>query len=361
MRKMQIGFLVADVAYKVRGQRKFHCQGTLYVLCLLVWLGCLCSCRPKPSVPPQKDRVPPRETISAVVPSFDADSAFAFVAKQVAFGPRIPGHPAHAACAKWLEEKLRSYRANVVVQRTEVEVYNGQKVPCINIIASYGLEHAKRLLLCAHWDNRPWSDQDPEHPRKPFDGANDGGSGVAVLLECARHFAQHPPAVGIDIIFFDVEDYGAPVWEKRSSHHEEGYCLGSRYWIEYPHVPNYRAYYGILLDMVGAAQATFLQEGHSLTYAPSVVEKVWETAAMLGYGNYFLPIRGPAIVDDHTYINQLNFTPTIDIIHLSKETSTGFFPQWHTQHDNLSIIDRNTLKAVGQTLLHVVYSESDDA
>ncbi|MCS6990474.1 MAG: M28 family peptidase [Chitinophagales bacterium] len=290
-------------------------------------------------------------------PDFNADSAYAFIARQVAFGPRIPGTAAHESCARWLETMLRRWADTVYVQRSTVELYNGTRVPCINIIGSFQPSATKRILLFAHWDTRPWSDRDPQHPRKPFDGADDGGSGVGVLLECARLFAQQPPAVGIDIAFFDVEDYGAPAWEKPSPHHEEGYCLGSREWIERPHVPNYRAYYGILLDMVGAKNATFLKEGISMEFAPSVVEKVWRTAAALGYGHYFLDTRVPGIVDDHTFINRLNFTPCIDIINLSQETETGFGPHWHTQNDNMSIIDRNTLKAVGQTVLQVIYTE----
>lgn len=322
---------------------------TLTLLCG----GCRRGDAPRNATVQQPAAQPPAIT----PPDFNADSAYAYIARQVAFGPRIPGTPPHEACARWLQQQLQRFCDTLYVQRTQVEIYNGAKVPCTNLIGSINPKAPKRILLFAHWDTRPWSDRDPEFPRKPFDGANDGGSGVGVLLECARQFTSKKPAVGIDIIFFDVEDYGAPAWEATAPHHEEGYCLGSREWIERPHVPNYRAFYGILLDMVGAANATFLQEGVSLEFAPKIVEKVWNTAAALGYGRYFLNVRVPGIVDDHTYINRLNFTPSIDIIHLSQETETGFGSFWHTQADNMSIIDRNTLKAVGQTVLQVIYSE----
>ncbi|MCS6918070.1 MAG: M28 family peptidase [Chitinophagales bacterium] len=324
----------------------------LFMLLLLAGCG-----KKKSTVVETQEQKPVATALQSSAPDFNADSAYAYIAAQVAFGPRIPGTAAHENCARWMENQLRRWADTVYVQRTTVEIYNGSRVPCINLIASFNRTVSKRLLLFAHWDTRPWSDRDPQFPRKPFDGADDGGSGVGVWLECARLFAKQPPAVGIDIAFFDVEDYGPPAWETESPHNEEGYCLGSRAWIDRPHVPNYRGYYGILLDMVGARNATFLQEGVSLEFAPSIVEKVWSTAAALGYGNYFLNVRVPGIVDDHTYINRFNFTPSIDIIHLSRETETGFGPHWHTQNDNMSIIDRNTLKAVGQTVLQVIYAE----
>ncbi|MBX7109570.1 MAG: M28 family peptidase [Chitinophagales bacterium] len=292
----------------------------------------------------------------AVVPDFSADSAYAFVARQVAFGPRIPGTAAQQKCAQWLEAKLKSYSSAVVLQDVKVTIYNGSQVPCKNIIASFHPEIKKRILLCAHWDTRPWSDQDSLHKKSPFDGADDGGSGVAVLLEIARLLHTQSVATGIDIALFDVEDYGPPYWEEKEGNEQPSqYCIGTQHWAKNPHVKDYRAYYGILLDMVGAKGATFPMEGLSMRYAPSVVKNVWDVANGLGYGNYFVYAKTNAITDDHAFVNSINGTPCIDIINM---TDKGFAKHWHTQQDNLSVIDKATLKAVGQTLLQIIFNEA---
>lgn len=295
-------------------------------------------------------------------PDFNADSAYEYVAKQVSFGPRIPGTPSQIKCADWLIAKLKSYSPNVIVQDLKVDLWNHQSVPCKNIVASFNPDQKKRILLCAHWDTRPWSDQDSLNPKKSFDGADDGGSGVAVLLEIARLISKQAPSVGVDVLLLDVEDYGPPYWDPMSKSEEiNGYCLGTQEWADHPHVPDYRAYFGILLDMVGAKNATFVQEGTSLQYAPSIVDKVWSIASSLGDSNYFVYNKAPAIIDDHVFINRINATPTIDIINMDVQRPGHFAKHWHTQQDNLSIIDKNTLKAVGQTLLQVVYSETPES
>lgn len=302
---------------------------------------------------------PANTTVNTEVPDFNSDSAYAFVAKQVAFGPRIPGTPAQEKCAEWLYAKLKSYTPNVVLQDVKVEVYNGKQVPCKNFIASFNPEMQKRILLCAHWDTRPWSDQDSLDKKSAFDGADDGGSGVGVLLELARLLSVQKTNVGIDLAFFDVEDYGPPYWDTRAAEEKPTqYCIGTQHWADYPHVNNYRAYFGILLDMVGAKNAQFPQEGLSLKYAPSVVKKVWDTAQDLGFGNYFSYSKTSAITDDHAFINSINGTPCIDIINMDRTSGTGFAKHWHSQKDNMSIIDKSTLKAVGQTLLQVIYTEA---
>ena len=302
----------------------------------------------------------PKSQIAA--PDFNADSAYEYVAKQVSFGPRIPGTSAQIKCADWLSAKFKSYSANVIVQDLKVDLWNHQSVPCKNIIASFNPDQKKRILLCAHWDTRPWSDQDALNPKKSFDGADDGGSGVAVLLEIARLMSKQAPSVGVDLLLVDVEDYGPPYWDPMSKSEEiNGYCLGTQEWASHPHVPDYRAYFGILLDMVGAKNATFPQEGASLQYAPSIVDKVWSTANSLGYSNYFIYEKSPAIIDDHVFVNRINATPTIDIINMDHNTKSKFAKHWHTQQDNMNIIDKNTLKAVGQTLLQVVYSETPES
>ncbi|HPA35793.1 MAG TPA: M28 family peptidase [Chitinophagales bacterium] len=288
-------------------------------------------------------------------PAFSADSAFAFIEQQLAFGPRVPGTPAQQQCAAYFEQKLKAYGASVILQKTNVTVYSGKSVPCINIVGSYNPEAKRRLLLCTHWDSRPFADQDSKNVDQPILAADDGASGAAVLLEIARQLQQKNPDIGVDLLFIDVEDYGQPEFDLDR---KEGdfYCLGAQYWSRYPHVPNYKADNGILLDMVGAKGATFGYEGVSMQYAPEFMKQVWQYAAQLGYGNYFVRDHGDPIIDDHYYINTLAGIPTIDIIHRTYATRSGFGAHWHTHADNIDIIDKLTLQAVGETVLLTLYN-----
>jgi hypothetical protein len=293
------------------------------------------------------------------IPSFSADSAYAFVKKQVDFGPRVPNTPAHVACAQYLSAELKRFGAEVIEQKADLTAFDGTILKAVNVIGSFNLAADTRILLFAHWDSRPWADHDPipENRKKPVVGANDGGSGVGVLLEMARHFGQNQLNVGVDIIFFDAEDYGAPE-SFRGKDTENSWCLGSQYWAKNPHIPGYTARYGILLDMVGAPQATFYREQASDYYAGSVVTKVWSQAQSLGFGNYFINQKGGAITDDHIYVNQILGIPSIDIIQYDPNTNSGFGKYWHTINDTMENIDKETLNAVGITLMHVVYNEA---
>jgi len=293
------------------------------------------------------------------VPEFDADSAYIYCGAQVKVGPRIPGTRSQRECAAYLEKMLRQYCDTVYVQKANVKVYDGSEKPMINLIGSFNPKAKKRILLLAHWDTRPWSDRDGKEPKKQFDGADDGGSGAAVLIECARQFQKQKPDIGIDILLEDVEDYGPPEFESKWDEKDQ-YALGTQYWAKHPHTPNYRAFYGILLDMVGAVNARFPKEAGSMKYAPSVVNEFWSHAQSLGFGNYFVNEDANMIIDDHYYVNTINGTPTIDIINLRRETQTGFASHWHAQSDNMSLIDRATLKAVGQSILEMLYKEPGD-
>lgn len=290
----------------------------------------------------------PSAAAMVTTPEFNADSAYEFIAKQVSFGPRVPNSAGHIMCGNWLIDQFKAYGAKVTVQEATLRLFDGSPIKARNIIAAYKPELANRIILSAHWDTRPIADQDTERTGDPIDGANDGGSGVGVLLELARLFHQQAPTIGVDIILWDAEDNGRPSIEN-------SYCLGSQYWARNKHKANYQARYGINLDMVGAANATFLKEGVSMARAPQVVQKVWSTGQRLGYGQYFSSQRVGAIVDDHVYMNDPGAVKSIDIIDMKPEGS--FFGAWHTHADKMDVISRETLKAVGQTVAEVVYQE----
>ncbi len=329
-------------------------RSTLLFGSVLSLMACNSACNRTTDPPANGTEVPAVPAV--VVPAFSADSAYRFVEEQVAFGPRVPNTAAHEKCAQYLSDKFTSYGAEVMVQQAKVRAYNGTLLNMKNIIASYNPEQSFRVLLCAHWDSRHVADQDEERKNEPILGANDGGSGVAVLLEIARQLQAAPIGIGVDIILFDTEDYGQPEAD-RSNPVEDSWCLGSQYWSANPHKLGYRANYGILLDMVGAANATFLHDEVSMYNAPFVVDKVWKQAAASGFGNYFVNARGGSVIDDHYYVNKIARIPCIDIIHYDPQTPSRFFKHWHTHKDDMSNIDRATLRAVGQTVLEVIYRE----
>ena len=301
------------------------------------------------------------ETVPDVkAPEFNADSAYNFVAKQVAFGPRIPNSPAAQNTGDWIIQKLRDYGAEVQVQSFQMRAYDGKMLNLRNIIASYNPQAANRVLLAAHWDTRPFADKDEKEPTTPNDGANDGASGVGILLEMARtiHEAQQKPGIGVDMVFFDGEDYGQPD-NSGMPYKADTWGLGAQYWSKNKHVPNYKANYGVLLDMVGAENAKFAREGSSMQYAKGIVDKVWKAANHIGYSDYFKYVNAPGITDDHTYVNDWGNIRMIDVIEYNMGAGDGdYFGPYHHRHtDNMDIISPRTLKAVGQTMLHVLYNE----
>jgi hypothetical protein len=332
-------------------------KNTLYctlAIILLVTLSISCKQKQKPTPPPPKKEVP-----KIAIPEFNADSAYHFIEKQVAFGPRVPNTAAHSQGAAWLSDKLGSYADDLIVQNAKVRAYNGTILNIKNIIGVFNPEVRARILLAAHWDSRPYADHDQDESlhRTPIDGANDGASGVGVLLEIARLMKDNPPLVGVDIIFFDAEDYGPPE-DDQSAQDNDAWALGSQYWARNPHTVGYTARFGIVLDMVGAEGARFPMEGYSKYYAPDIVKKVWNKGHSLGYQDFFLFEEGGFINDDHLAPNQVRRIPTIDIIHLDRASVNGsFFDHWHTINDNMDNIDRHTLKVVGRTVTKVIYDE----
>jgi Zn-dependent M28 family amino/carboxypeptidase len=325
---------------------------------LLLFLSALISCKEK-----DKKNGAAAEKPSRVVkvPDFNQDSAYLFVKQQVDFGPRIPNTKQHQLAGDFLIGYLKKSGAQVKVQEFESPTFDGHQLQLRNIIATYYPDKQKRILLAAHWDTRPFADKDHDQPNATFEGANDGGSGVGILLEVARILeTSAAPEVGVDIIFFDGEDWGERNGMQSSTTLPDGlkewWCLGSQYWAKNKHRANYSAYYGILLDMVGASNAQFHREGYSLEFAPGIVDKVWSAGARLGYGHFFVKKNQDGIIDDHLFVNSIAKIPMIDIV--SYDPGSGFFGDWHhSRKDNFALISKETLDAVGTTLVNVIYYE----
>ena len=288
------------------------------------------------------------------VPVFDADSAYQYVSRQVSFGPRVPGSAAQTKCAEWMGRMLKKACDTVYMQDVQVKGGDGKSLPCFNLIGVINPKATRRILLLTHWDSRPWADQDTKDKDKPVMAADDGGSGVGVLLEVANELKARglSATTGVDILFTDVEDYGRSEWGENS------YCLGTQYWANHPHVAGYKAEFGILLDMVGAHGAQFPMEASSTVFAGDVQQMVWRAAGNAGFSSYFLYTPNVEITDDHVPVNKITGIRTIDVINLTPDPEHPFAAHWHTHADVMDIIDKNTLKAVGQTLLQVIYENA---
>ncbi len=303
-------------------------------------------------------------TSQPVGPAFSADSAYAYCEKQCSFGPRTMNSEAHEQCGEWIAGKFEEFGMTVTRQQATLNGYDGTPLKATNIIASYRPEQADRILLCAHWDTRPWADNDPDSAnwRKPVMGANDGASGIAVMLEIARLLAADMAklAVGVDFVCFDAEDWGVPRWSDVPDN-GDSFALGAQYWSVNPHKDGYKARYGILLDMVGGQGSQFWREGMSMQYAPDLVKKVWAAAKTVGYGSLFVDKDGAMVTDDHVPVNEKAKIPTIDIIAFYPDCRESTFgPTWHTVNDTMENIDKSTLGAVGQTVIQVLYSEKGE-
>lgn len=301
-------------------------------------------------------------TMSAEIvgPDFSADSALIYCQQQCDFGPRTMNSEAHERCAEWIVSKFEQLGMTVMTQKATLTGYDGTPLKATNIIASYHPEVQDRIMLCAHWDSRPWADNDPDEAnhKKPVMAANDGASGVGVMLEIARLLGSVECKVGIDFICFDAEDWGTPQWDETSENDGDTWALGAQYWSANPHKAGYKARYGILLDMVGGQGARFYQESVSLYYASNIVKKVWRAAETVGFGSYFPTNEGGMITDDHVPVNEKAGIPCIDIIpHYPDCEQSSFGPTWHTVNDDMQHLDKNTLQAVGQTLVQVIFEE----
>ena len=339
----------------------------LVTLVLLGLLGILVSCNKKPAAIER--------------PAFNADSAYAYIEVQMAFGPRVPNSKAHNDCAVWLMRKLRAYGATVELQKGQMPDYRGNMQQIYNIIAHFStaeIASRPRILLGAHYDTRPWCDEEAEYADRFYNvpGANDGASGVGILIEIARQLGMrmadstlHTP---VDIVLFDVEDSGTPRFYT-GMEREDTWCLGSQLWatnyakinltgeagltakrsdseaVYQPQAVRYQ--YGIVLDMVGAPDASFPREMYSTQYAANYQQKIWKSAEQLGYGRHFSNEQSYPITDDHYYVNYIAGIPCVDIIHYDMRNATGFPFWWHTRQDNMDNISKSTLQAVGEVVM----------
>jgi glutaminyl-peptide cyclotransferase len=280
---------------------------------------------------------PPRE--------FDGQTAFGYIQTQVAFGPRVPGTDAHEKMANWLDSLLRQRADTVIVQRWNHVTTSRDTLPLRNFIARFNPSAAKRLLLLAHWDSRPVSDspvsRDSSHA---VVGANDGGSGVALLLGVADVLKRSPPAIGVDLLFVDGEDYGD--FTKAPG----DVLIGSRYYGAH-HPPGAQPLYAVLFDLVADKDLQIYQEGNSLVGAPEVVELVWDTAKDLGYGGYFIASPRHTLIDDHLELQKAGIR-AIDVVDFD-------YPAWHTQYDTIDKVSAASLQVVGDVAVQLVRRESE--
>ncbi len=309
----------------------------------------------------QQETTAPKQQLP--VPKFERDSAYAYIEKQLSFGPRVVNSEGHKATKEWLVNKFESFGAKVIEQDFQAKAYTGVTLNATNIIAQYNPELNNRILLAAHWDTRHIADSplSKEGRDEPIMGADDGASGVAVLLEVARLLNTNPVDIGVDIVLFDAEDYGESKEQYANIQEERDglftWALGSQHWSKNVHTSGIR--YGILLDMVGAKGARFPKEGNSMQFAPEVVNKIWKLAKQMGYSNYFHDVNGGGVTDDHYFVNTIAGIKMIDIINLPiNSDNKGFGSHWHTHNDDIDIIDKRTLRAVGQVLLAVIYREA---
>ena len=304
-------------------------------------------------------------TTNSQLSTFSADSAYTYIAQQLAFGARVPGTQAHEACGDWLLSELARHGAQVKNQHGTMTNYAGKPQAIRNIVAILEGNTSHAILLCAHWDCRPWSDEEElyENRFEPVMGANDGASGVGVILEMVRQLSirkskgEFIPTV--QVVFFDCEDMGTPA-HFTGSQRDHTWCLGSQYWAQELKIQNskFKINYGVLLDMVGDPSATFPKEYFSMQYAGGYVEQLWRTAQRLGYGRYFVQqATYYPITDDHYYVSTIAGIPCVDIIDYKTNTETGFAEWWHTQHDDIQNINKQTLQAVGETVLTTICSK----
>lgn len=287
-----------------------------------------------------------KPAVTPTVPFFEGKRAFEYLTAQTDFGPRVPGSAGHRNCLNYLQTEMQKYADAVNVQPFIVTGYDKEILKLSNVISSFNLQAPTRILLIAHWDTRPRADQekDPKRQKQFILGANDAASGIAVLMEIARHLKASPPSVGVDMVFVDGEDYG-----KESDNNF--YLLGAKYFAK--NLPSgFTPAFGILLDMIGDKQLEIPKDRYSLEYAPDIVDLVWSTARELNVPQFVNTTSNGWITDDHLPLNQAGIK-TIDLIDFNYPDSTNRY--WHTAEDTPDKCSPESLEAVGKVLLHVIY------
>jgi glutaminyl-peptide cyclotransferase len=321
---------------------RFLLYPSLLVLCLLA------SCTgDRSNEAQQSSRVArPRQVVA--VPDFSGKEAFSYLTAQTNFGPRNPNSVGHRNCLDYLVGELRRFADAVNRQDFTHTGSRGEEIRLTNVIASFNLAATNRVMLAAHWDTRPWADQDsdPSKRNKPVIGANDGASGVAVLLEVAKLIKQSPPPIGVDILLFDGEDLGR-------NNDLTNFALGSKHFASHKS-PTFNPQYGVLLDMIGDAQLEIKKEQNSVRYAPDVVDYVWSVAQRLGILQ-FVSESGPYVYDDHIPLNEAGIK-TIDLIDFDYPDRSNRY--WHTSEDTPDKCSPASLQAVGTLLVHLIYQSS---
>jgi glutaminyl-peptide cyclotransferase len=298
-------------------------RGTAWVLLLA---GLIAGCRKAP---------PPRE--------FDGQSAFHYIETQVGFGPRLPGSEAHRRQAAWLDSLLRLRADTLIVQSWTHVTAKGDSLALTNFVARFKPAATKRLLFLAHWDSRPTTDS-PVSPdsTKPVPGANDGGSGVAVLLGVADVLKRAPPSIGVDLLFVDGEDYGD------FTKTPDDVLIGSRYYAAHQ-APGAQPLYAVLFDLVADKDLQIFQEGNSLVGAPEVVDLVWTTAKDLGYAGTFVGTPKHTLIDDHLELQKAGIR-AIDVVDFD-------YPYWHTKDDTIDKVSGASVQIVGDVAVALVRRE----
>jgi glutaminyl-peptide cyclotransferase len=288
----------------------------------------------------------PPQVFSA--PDFSGKEAFGYLTAQTNFGPRNPNSVGHRNCLDYLVGELRGFADAVNRQDFTHTGSRGEEIRLTNIIASFNLTATNRVMFCAHWDTRPWADKDsdPSKHNQPIIGANDGASGVAVLLEVAKLIKQSHPPIGVDILLFDGEDLGR-------NDDLTNFALGSKYFASHKS-STFNPQYGILLDMIGDAQLEIKKEQNSVRYAPDVVEYVWSVAQRLGL-QQFVSESGPYVYDDHIPLNEAGIK-TVDLIDFDYPDRSNRY--WHTLEDTPDKCSPASLQAVGTLLVHLIYQSS---
>ena len=327
---------------------------TRYILCFLITSLLFTSIGCKQDAQTKKSE--PQPVVKVQIPAFNQDSAYAYVKKQVDFGPRVPGTETHETCKDWFVERFENMGADVIVQPFDARIYTGDVWQSYNIIAQFNPEIEKRVIIAAHWDSRMIAEEDRNVKRinDPILGADDGASGVGVLMEIGRVIQENPINLGVDVILFDAEDQG----KRGPKEPINNWCLGAQHWSKNKHKKGYKAKFGILLDMVGSKNPRFGKDQVSKEYAGLVQEKVWTLAQNMGYSDMFVNQYTGALTDDHYFVNVIAGIPMIDIINQPKNSETGFANHWHTHGDDMSIINKRTLRVVGQVVTAALYKES---